>query len=150
MAKSRRETQTAIRKPVNAARGTAQQRQMLRVQRSEPTDGVVRNELRFVSYQGKSGRLNAVQPETQIVTDAFAALLGRMSELGIQHDALLVNYENANRANAANHANNSQLAGENASLKEKLAQAEETISRLRRQIESARDQANIVVNTLSS
>ena len=73
-------------------------RQMIRVQRSEPSHGVVRNELRFVSYSSKN--VDGQEPlevcfvvtfifnncfffQMHVVGEAFGALLSRLRELNI-------------------------------------------------------------------
>ncbi|VDM28533.1 unnamed protein product [Toxocara canis] len=63
------------------SRGRPLPRQLLRVQRSEPEDGVLRTELRFVVYQQKSELEEEGSAEANTVIQALEALLKKFSEM---------------------------------------------------------------------
>uniref|UniRef100_A0AC34FI30 Uncharacterized protein n=1 Tax=Panagrolaimus sp. ES5 TaxID=591445 RepID=A0AC34FI30_9BILA len=106
-------------------------RQMIRVQRSEPSEGIIRNELRFVSYSAKddSGKNPA---EIHVVSEAFGALLSRLRELNI----ILPEVEdNAGRFGIDQAASNEEVC----TLRQKLSASEEECERLRKNIEEIRN-----------
>uniref|UniRef100_A0A915BMH9 Uncharacterized protein n=2 Tax=Parascaris univalens TaxID=6257 RepID=A0A915BMH9_PARUN len=63
------------------SRGRPLPRQLLRVQRSEPEEGVLRTELRFVVYQRKSDFDEEGSTEAGAVVQALEALLKKFSEM---------------------------------------------------------------------
>uniref|UniRef100_A0A914Z1I9 Uncharacterized protein n=1 Tax=Panagrolaimus superbus TaxID=310955 RepID=A0A914Z1I9_9BILA len=106
-------------------------RQMIRVQRSEPSEGIIRNELRFVSYSAKdnSGKNPA---EIHVVSEAFAALLSRLRELNI----ILPEVED----NAGHYGIDQNPVNEEVyALQQKLSASEEECERLRKNIEEIRN-----------
>uniref|UniRef100_A0A7E4ZRP4 Localization factor PodJL n=1 Tax=Panagrellus redivivus TaxID=6233 RepID=A0A7E4ZRP4_PANRE len=101
-------------------------RQMIRVQRSEPRDGFIRNELRFVSY-GEKRNLGNAPVEARVVGEAFSALINRFRELNIELPGL-----------NPNELANTRESSEIALLKDKLSSSEAEVERLRQVIADLR------------
>uniref|UniRef100_A0AC34QL18 BAG domain-containing protein n=1 Tax=Panagrolaimus sp. JU765 TaxID=591449 RepID=A0AC34QL18_9BILA len=107
-------------------------RQMIRVQRSEPNDGIVRNELRFVSYVSKTD-VGQAPVEMHVVSEAFTALVSRLRELDVTLPGV---EQNVNLAkNGANGVDQSAFQAEIDNLKDKLAASQQECERLRRSLD---------------
>uniref|UniRef100_A0AC35G5I1 Uncharacterized protein n=1 Tax=Panagrolaimus sp. PS1159 TaxID=55785 RepID=A0AC35G5I1_9BILA len=78
----------------NAKNNIRLPRQMIRVHRSEPSDGIIRNELRFVSYASAKDDSEKNPVEMNVISEAFGALVSRLRDLDVaipegKEDALL-------------------------------------------------------------